>query len=139
MQMVGTVFWIMSLPFRAAIYILRLLAKPGAEYSGLLAAGFWWLSAVGAKNIMEMIPGHPATVWLANFSADANIYAAALTGISIFLMSFIEPECKEDIHELRRRVTELEIALRRLKADTATYDKSSADPASTEAAPHIAM
>ncbi len=116
MWAVGAVFWILALPFRAIGFVLRLIAKPGAEITGILAAGFWWLSAVGAKDLPSIDPAHPAASWLANFSADSNVYAAVLTGASVFLMAFIESEHKDDIRELRRRVVELEITLRRMKA-----------------------
>lgn len=121
------VFWVISLPFRAVIHLLRFIAKPGAEITGFLAAGLWWLSATGSKNLLMMAPDHPASMWLANFSADANVQAAALTGISVFLMSFIEHECKED-YGLRDRVNEMEIALRRLSAERYTMpDKMVSD------------
>jgi|GEM_PF-4103154 len=115
MRLIRIVFWLIALPFRATIYFLRLIAKPGAELTGVVAAMFWILSALWSKDLLKMPPGEAVTIWLANFAADANIYAAVLTGISIFLMAFVDFAGKEDIYDLRHRIVELEIDLRRMR------------------------
>ena len=112
MQWVKAAFWFLSLPFRATLYVLRVIAEPGAYMTGVMEAGSWWVSASVAKDLLSVPSDHPAAALFANFSANTNVYAAALTGASIFFAQLVDTASGAEVNRLRRQIERLEYELR---------------------------